>query len=108
MKKNEETIYTVDYFIEKFSNIPEELWNSDGQYVSDSNPDCKCALGHCGFVSRHTDESDSLVRLFRSNDFGVVFVNDGNGEEIKTKYGNSPKERILNALKEIKEKADVK
>jgi hypothetical protein len=39
------TTYTVDYFIDKFTAIDDELWTTENYH--DGNG-CKCALGHCG------------------------------------------------------------
>ena len=93
--------YTVDYFIEKFEKIPPEKWTT-GQYVSDNDRECCCALGHCGIrninglhVASHSPEAMALTKLF--NNSLVHCINDSAIE-----YGNTPKERILNKLKEIK------
>ena len=93
-----DTIYTVDYFIEKFSAIPLERWvthdiGRDGNH---------CAFGHCGLIFdkdsktwQATEESRQLQLLF--GDDKVTIINDK-----AIKYGNNPKDRILNKLKSLK------
>jgi len=110
--------YTVDYFIDKFSNIPDNRWavgeccDKKGKY---------CAFGYCGEEALHphfdlyTKESQALILLFANffNDnkkfddkFKLVYhVNDGWHTE---RFGLSPKERILTVLKMIKDgKSDL-
>lgn len=103
------TKYTADYFIEKFSAIPEKQWTT-GVLTSKSSiegePDCHCALGHCGMEDwdKPTEESLALVELFGGEvkperyyldtDFEAVYeVNDD---------GYNPKGNILDKLGEIK------
>lgn len=98
--------YTKEYFIEKFSNIPEENWVStslgkDGKH---------CALGHCGvklskddriYVS--TPEANALIKLFGGNNKAkdsyekrwrfVTRINDD--------CEDTPKNNILNKLKSL-------
>lgn len=96
--------YTVDYFIEKFEAIPDEKWCTG--VFEDMTGAC-CALGHCGYRGYNvTDESRSLSRLFgRYHQVGCINDGDELGDgEIVEKYGYTPKERILNALREIKSK----
>lgn len=89
--------YTVDYFIEKFLNIPDKLWCTKELF---NNVGQHCALGHCGTDATYDNvnyEAKALSDIF-SPDF-VSEVNDG-----KPKYkrlGKTPKERIINALKKI-------
>lgn len=95
-------VYDVQYFIDKFEGIPEELWNEDGNYINSKNRKCKCAMGHLGIwhSSKLNDEAIALSSLIGS--FGLVTdINDGYPSY--RKYGSTPKERILNALKEIKQ-----
>lgn len=92
--------YNCDYFIRKFEAIPDELWLI-GNYTDWYNKDRHCALGHCGRdLGIHNEESDTLVWLFKEEI--VSFVNDGR-EEYK-KYGETPKQRILAALYDIRDK----
>ena len=85
--------YDVKHFIEKFEQIPEELW-CVGHYVEG---DKRCALGHCGVSVEgvNNGEADSLEYIFDGN---VADINDG---ILKYKYyGTTPKQRILAALME--------
>lgn len=106
--------FTPDYFIDKFSAIPDHLWDvgSIGNYEGTEFAK-KCALGLCGVsvmqgVYVPTEESDALVKLFGGaepdgtikNYRSVYAVNDAL-EDYRI-YGSTPKERIINKLKEIK------
>ena len=98
-----ETKYTLDYYIDKFNNIPEDKWGT-GVY-NDDNGHC-CAFGHCGAYAgrEETDEARSLSTIFRElkkdNDPDLTHINDGDrGAE---KYGETPKERVVNYLKSLK------
>lgn len=87
--------YDVNYFINKFSAIPEERWTVRNYILGNK----RCALGHCGmgiiFTSR---EALALIALFKSKlDVRVSWVNDGKYASL----GRTPKERILNALELI-------
>jgi hypothetical protein len=92
--------YTVDYFIEKFSAIPDEKWWT-GDY---ENKGRFCALGHCGekfMRGGMTEESMALGRLFEEYLIcAVASVNDGKGLYPQP----TPKARILAALQDIKAK----
>lgn len=89
--------YTKEYFIEKFEAIDAEFWDI-GNYVNPANKDCKCALGHCG--QTFLDTTPESVALGKLLDFNVANINDGINDASK-KYGLTPKERILNALKSL-------
>lgn len=108
MKNNK---YTVDYFIDKFSTIPDNQFTL-GEYVSKNGT--KCALGHCGF----TNNDDTAVEgrqlnnlMTRAFGIGAANISDGakniyyfnpsrsyNAKEL----GSTPKKRILTALELIK------
>lgn len=97
--------YDLDYFITKFSAIPECDW-LEGSLQGDE-PECKCALGHCNVtdLDRITqEEAIALIKIFGgkyASECDVVYdVNDGNSSRYK---GNNPKERILNRLNELKD-----
>lgn len=97
----ETTIYNVDYFIAKFSAIPEEKW-----FIGDyhSNDGKSCALGHCNHHhERPNIEGVKLHELFKElyGFIQVADVNDGKREEYKQP---TPKQRILAALYDIKAK----
>lgn len=96
--------YTVDYFINKFSAIPECRW-AVGEYSNRLTRN-KCALGHCGVTEPrlHTLEADELQDLFdRTICMHPIAVNDGS-DKCASVYclGRTPKQRILNALLLIK------
>lgn len=109
-----EPLYDKEYFIEKFSAIPESLWVRAALTVNlGSNTEAHCALGHCGVavnkgVYVNTPESLALLKLFKakdSTDFTAVYgVNDWYGSSPPFKAlapGDTPKERILNYLKQL-------
>lgn len=103
------TDYTVDYFIEKFSKIPEGMWIT-GDF---GRGGVHCAGGHCGctYSKESTDEAMALAHLIgklplvRHNGGysdiiydNIVCINYGH-----TQYQqNTPKQRILAALYDIK------
>lgn len=102
--------YTVDYFIAKFEAIPEEQWcmlnleNTCGQ---------KCALGHLGNASPSAlnAESVALVEILRPFHKGtlcqdsdiVTHINDFDFGYWAA-LGETPKQRILAALRMAKQK----
>jgi len=91
--------FDVNYFIKKFEAIPEELWAINsfqdelGRY---------CALGHCGYgLNAETSEGATLNKLLG---WVTIAINDGRHK----KYPQpTPKQRILAALHDIKEKNNV-
>lgn len=92
--------YTVKYFIKKFEAIPENKWTTG---VTHNKLGKHCVLGHCGArwevgeINTETKESQALDELFRNNFNRLAYrVNDGSDDF--DKLGDSPKERILNAL----------
>ncbi len=82
--------YDAMYFLKKFDAIPEDHWRTD---LYDDKSGRLCALGHCGerLFSR-TAESTALALLLGS----PVAINDGFLEY--EELGDTPKERIINAL----------
>ena len=98
-------IYDIDYFIAKFSAIPDELW-CIGEFTNTHNPEQHCAYGHCGCTPNNEDneESDALARLFRDHDLNVASVNDADGSRLAGDFRNipTPKARILAALESFK------
>lgn len=94
-------MHTVDYFIEKFSSIPEENWTT-GEWVAGQG--VHCAMGHCGAKGdgNYTEESFALNHLVKTHlgyGYSVEEINDGDNPEYKEL---TPKERILSALHDIK------
>lgn len=94
--------YNINYFINKFSKIPDKKWCIGGLKTYTPKGYAHCVLGHCGVssYSNRTKESYALDKIFLSHGYGVTSVND---------YGNNkfpqatPKGRILAALKSFKE-----
>lgn len=104
------TQYTIDYFINKFSNIPAKNWCT-GTFKIDS--DKFCALGHCGSywkrglsgikIQIETEESKALGEIFLTKSTSLIAaanVNDGLDSRFQQK---TPKARILAALDWLKE-----
>ena len=89
--------FTVDYFIEKFTKIPDSKWAMGNYRVGQR----KCALGHCGYSNSnrpiHTEEGVALSQMFAKVNLLVSHINDGFPE-----FGVTPKERILVVLEHIK------
>lgn len=91
------TNYTVDYYINKFESIPEEEWCTDK--ITD-NSGRHCALGHC---IENDKETISLSELIWSNlGCSAATINDNHNKSFNQP---TPKQRILAALKYIKNKA---
>ena len=91
--------YDVDYFINKFKSIPEDKWCVD-EFVNKQGQ-C-CVYGHCGLTDVEYDspEADDLGDLFYSIGYlNPALVNNG----VDPRYTqNTPKQRIMAALKDIK------
>ena len=105
-------MFTTDYFIEKFSAIPDNQWVT-GSFRKDGQ---RCALGHCGVTStlRLTPEAKALCSLFEEyfktrrypsqidlmikGASRVMLVND-----IEQPH-TTPKGRILKVLGDIRER----
>ncbi len=103
--------YTIEYFIEKFEAIPEELWTAG--IMHDRNGKY-CALGHCGVLKfdllgtirfKYTDESHALMDIFKQFHMYPEEVNDFPRYNDRFK-ANSPKTRILGALRQFKGNID--
>lgn len=92
-------MYTVDYFIDKFSKIPEDKWQMGGYHNKDKTK--FCAFGHCGIDEysgwKSKSEADALLNILPI----AVSVNDGEHEDYRQL---TPKQRILAALNDIKKK----
>lgn len=88
----------AQYFIDKFSAIPDDQWRCDGFYGEDGEP--RCALGHCGLLgnllNKATPESDALYEaILKVSPNGVTKLNDTPSENFPQL---TPKARILAAL----------
>lgn len=99
--------YDVDYFIDKFQRIPEELWIT-GSYCGDGRG---CAFVHCGIdwrkgiVNPGKPEAQALCDLFSvALEQSVITINDGADSRYQQP---TPKQRILAALRDIKAKQEA-
>jgi hypothetical protein len=94
--------YTVDYFIDKFSKIPDSKWRTNSYNY---NGRC-CALGHCGYTwEKETNLGKVLERLVQNNlAVSIESINDGknDGNDYIPFKQKKPKARVLAALKKIK------
>lgn len=100
--------YDIDYFLDKFSNIPDENWTTGELKEKGTNK--YCAFGHCDITTltlkdiNNNREASALVNII-GNMWDVVYINDGTDKYANLHYshlGATPKERIINSLKEIK------
>lgn len=101
--------FPIDHFIKKFEAIPEAKWHV-GQYRNQFDETCRCALGHCGMFYNEegreemTDEARALIFWAARKGIGVPDINDGNRVGC---VGSTPKQRILNFLRDLKHEEDV-
>lgn len=108
-----ETVFDVDYFLRKFEAIPEDKWCVDT--FQDENGRC-CAQGFCGFNTwnavvlwdwakynkKVNHEGVELVRLFsKYTGYQVAEINNYTYHKYNQ---DTPKQRILAALRDIKAK----
>lgn len=98
--------YDVDYYIKKFTAIPERKWTT--RVLNIAGTDICCALGHCGErIMGTTMESRTLFSMFHKK-LGVEVPTVNDGAPITMGYsdvpylGDTPRERILAALELIK------
>lgn len=110
-------MYTVDYFIDKFSAIPEDKW---AIYTQHDGKGRHCALGWCRYKHQlnngeyrrdydWSEEQEALMRLFIKAGLNticggetlgdVAYVNNGTHPKFQQP---TPKKRILAALLYIK------
>jgi len=106
------TEFTIDYFIDFFSKIPEEKWCVGTMKIIDTENltyQC-CSLGHLG-LKQHFEiftnkKARALQAFFNTDTSGrpscvpVTNINDDYSE--RHFKGATPKQRILNALKSLK------
>lgn len=99
--------YTAEYFIAKFEAIPAEKWvtGSRGWYAE---REVRCVLGQCGETFVESNDEDGLVHVktpmsleyrrlvSQLVDLTGYAINDGTGDFFA--LGDSPKERVINAL----------
>lgn len=96
--KNRMKKYTLEYFIKKFSEIPDSQWATKKFVIGDR----KCAFGHCGAIqsAQDTNESKALMKLLSTLGTMDLFdVNDG--KKPYAHLGSTPKERVINYLKSL-------
>lgn len=111
MAKNK---YDVEYFVAKFEAIPEDKWATG--ILFNQIDGTKCVLGHCGVVDYEdkilNEKVKSLVEILdpvykltnnhKRHPYGKSYAtvykfNDLNEGDVGA-LGETPKERILNAL----------
>lgn len=88
-----EKVYKAQFFINKFDAIPDEKWCM-GKTVNDEGQ--HCAIGHA-----KPDEIYSIFMLFRNLGETPMNINDG---KVEAYQQETPRERIVAALKDIQEK----
>lgn len=87
--------YNTEYFINKFERIPDNKWTT-GTLVRGHK---KCVFGHCG--GYETEEANAIANIIIDNlTCTPMCINDGwyDNQIVMRSLGNTPKERILNAL----------
>lgn len=91
----------VDYFIDKLSPIPENLWITD--YLTDPLDQNKhCAMGHCQPI-----ESEELTRILHKYvHYSAIILNDY--KFLKEFPESTPKTRVMSGLTKIKEMLESK
>ena len=103
-------MYTIQYFIDKFSAIPEELWCSD---IQQNDRGQRCAYGHCrpveelemgaGNDGEYTGEMRGLGSMsieYFGNSMHMAHINNGTHPRFQQP---TEKQRVLAALQWCKE-----
>jgi hypothetical protein len=90
-----QTIYDVDYFIRKFSAIPEENWLIN-EYARGTS---YCAFGHCGMRDNNSIDRIPEAKVLAGILPDAAIINDG---EKRGYQQPTPKQRVLAALYDIK------
>lgn len=103
--------YDYDYFLNKFSAIPDEQWCTGAYVLHGDQGRLHCALGHCGVRDAEfwTDEGMALVALFGDDLYSgmrITAINDNIGYGKRYKQP-TPKQRILTALRNLKARAEA-
>lgn len=100
--------FTVQYFIDKFEKIPDSQWTIGVVCGGEK----RCALGWCDVVEDNTpkrewvktDEANALERIFNPTFNPAVDHYDAtwriNDRMMWNTEGETPKERMVNALKD--------
>ena len=98
--------YAAEYFYNKFAAIPDNEWTTEVYFRPEDN--AYCALGHCGCTDLgDSEESLTLECLFLGSDLFVSVPSINDGTEGTSDLGDTPKERILNALTLISAELDI-
>ena len=97
--------YNVDHYINKFEKIAENKWCT-GELKNEQGQ--SCALGHCSdripFFGKEEGSERSQLHALVIQELGIV-VAKLNDDTSYSLYGQeTPKQRVLAALKDIKEK----
>ncbi len=105
--------YTLNYFIDFFSKIADHRWTEGTEHVDGTVQ--KCAIGHVKSDLRapanaspsntDTDRYNALARIFGSGET-IFQVNDADSSEYAA-LGNTPRGRILKALRNKKRTGDI-
>lgn len=109
--QEQKPVYDVDYFISKFSAIPEDKWTTG--CLKDNRTGACCALGHCNADYSYTAlgadssvEANNLRRIFKVKQLEVPEVND-DMSGLYNHLGTTPKARIIAVLEDIKRSGTV-
>jgi tRNA 2-selenouridine synthase SelU len=90
-------IFDVDYFINKFSAIPERKIIT--RFLNDKNGN-HCAEGWCRFWGGNHEDCLNILL----NSIGINWASEINNSKIGKYQQPTPKQRILAALQDIKER----
>ncbi len=94
--------YDVDYFLNKFAAIDEEYWCTGAMEKTINGVIRHCAMGHCGAKDRGPNSSGELNALRGLLPGTITDINDGH---VPSRYPqNNPRERIINALCDVRER----
>lgn len=104
-------IYDINYFIQKFPSIPEELWTTGSEGVASWSIK-KCVYGHCGIRDElsvfQNEEAKALSDLITGKktptllrgylNWGWACINDGGDPYYQQA---TPKQRVLAKLYDL-------
>lgn len=95
-------MYTIAYFINKLSAVPASNWCQDQLVFNAFGVQQNCVMGLCASDDRTrgtNDESVALDRIIRAHT-GIAAWEVNDGLEGSKRYGGTPKDRIINVLRE--------
>jgi hypothetical protein len=101
--KKQEALKITKKFINFYSRIPEKKW-CIGEL--DNNQGQQCALGHIIYNDNMAPYETALRRLLSVVGARIVMVND-NIEDKYTKFGDTPKKRIVGVLNKVYDKINT-